>query len=493
MPDGKIELRVAFGKHPRVRFYVANEDRKMALAELVAQVKSIPSERFDYSWCVDTLEKAATASDEKFPMYATAIKLVLDGADRKRPTQAASTNGETFKSLAENWTSGALAREWPDYVKIKSSAADDVNRFERLFKTIGDIPLARFELADAERAMAALDHQLASGTRRQYAQLISKVLKLAVYPCKLIERTPLPVGFLPKVKGKKATAFLYPSEDAQLLSCKKVPLARRVLYGFLAREGLRLGEALGLRWRDLDLVRGVVTLDENKTDDPRAWAMAAGVKEALLAYKRANASAEALVFPAEERRAAQVFRSDLGEAEVTRPELFSDTAARKQIRVHDLRSTFVTLSLANDKTETWVADRTGHKSSTMINRYRRQARQAAELKLGALARLDLAIPELAPKAANRPPEPGQKPGQKGSSGAPSRPVRVASRANSSGILRLRTRPRTSGGFSKSVARKSVSVQVRPSVPQQESKPRFEPLEAPNEAPKKPSGWPRTSV
>ena len=247
----------------------------------------------------------------------------------------------------------------------------------------------------------------------------------------------LPVGFLPKVKGKKATAFLYPSEDAQLLACTKVPLARRVLYGFLAREGLRLGEALGLRWRDFDLTRGVVTLDENKTDDPRAWALSADVKEALGAYKRANASVEALVFPTDERRAAEIFRADLGEAKVTQPELFSETESRKQIRVHDLRSTFVTLSIANDKKETWVADRTGHKSSTMINRYRRQDRQAAELKLGTLARLDQAIPELRPKTSGGGPKPGQEPGQKEPVRAPSRPARASSRSNSSGVLRLR--------------------------------------------------------
>jgi hypothetical protein len=63
-----------------------------------------------------------------------------------------------------------------------------------------------------------------------------------------------------------------------------------------------------------------------------------------------------------------------------------------------LRGTFVTLSLANGKTETWVADRTGHRSSAMINRYRRAARSAMELGLGGLAPLYLVIPELAPIA-----------------------------------------------------------------------------------------------
>jgi hypothetical protein len=41
-----------------------------------------------------------------------------------------------------------------------------------------------------------------------------------------------------------------------------------------------------------------------------------------------------------------------------------------------------------------VADRTGHKSSTMINGYRRQARSATELGLGPLKPLDQAIPDL---------------------------------------------------------------------------------------------------
>jgi len=44
-------------------------------------------------------------------------------------------------------------------------------------------------------------------------------------------------------------------------------------------------------------------------------------------------------------------------------------------------------------TESWVQDRTGHRSSDMINRYRRVARTAAELRLGECLPLDLAIPE----------------------------------------------------------------------------------------------------
>jgi hypothetical protein len=51
--------------------------------------------------------------------------------------------------------------------------------------------------------------------------------------------------------------------------------------------------------------------------------------------------------------------------------------------------------LAVGKTETWVADRTGHKSSAMIARYRRVARSQADLDEGELTPLADALPELA--------------------------------------------------------------------------------------------------
>lgn len=60
---------------------------------------------------------------------------------------------------------------------------------------------------------------------------------------------------------------------------------------------------------------------------------------------------------------------------------------------------FVTYALANGMTETWVADRTGRKSSTMINTYRQTARTVHEAGLGDVAPLDVAIPEVAAASA----------------------------------------------------------------------------------------------
>ena len=324
------------------------------------------------------------AGSLSLPEARAVIRTASGGVARAAPAL-------TFVELGEAWTTGAIAAAHPDQVRRKRSADKDAERLLVLCKTIGRVPVASLTLADAKLAMASLPQGLASATRRQYAQIIARLMALAVYPLELIPVNPIPRGFLPRVTRTKATAWLYPAEDARLLACEAVPLGRRVLYGVLAREGLRCSEALGLKWGALDLDRGVVRLDANKTDDPRAWALTPGVPEALAQWRELSGSG-ALVFLVDNAgRLAESFRADLARAGIDRAELFDRTPARVPIRVHDLRATFVTLSLAAGRSETWVSDRTGHRSSVMINTYRRAARTAAELGLGELGALDEAI------------------------------------------------------------------------------------------------------
>lgn len=70
------------------------------------------------------------------------------------------------------------------------------------------------------------------------------------------------------------------------MECMDVPFCSRLLWGFLTREGMREGEALALTWGDLDLKRGAVRLDKNKTDDPRSWPLDPSTAEALRRYRK---------------------------------------------------------------------------------------------------------------------------------------------------------------------------------------------------------------
>jgi len=229
-----------------------------------------------------------------------------------------------------------------------------------------------------------------------------RLMAMAVYPLRLRSDNPLPRGWVPSVASHKAVGWLYPDEEARLLNCTEVPLHFRLYYGFLSREGCRKSEALGLTWADVDLQRGVVNLDTNKTDRPRTWALGKDVAAAMqivFAMREHPADDESIFIGARGVRFAEVHASTLREhlhlADVDRPQLYERSEHRKPINMHSLRHGFVTLSLATGKSESWVRARTGHRSSVMLAHYEATKLLAEELDLGWFANMVEATPELA--------------------------------------------------------------------------------------------------
>ena len=331
------------------------------------------------------------------------------------PTRKNGTAIPTFGQFAEKWTSGLLARLHQDHVK---DIGHDDNK-ERLAKyvlpivydgrRIEDIPINEFTQEHADHIMA--QPNIPDGSRYHVAQIVNRVCELAVSPARVLEKSPLVAGWMPSPNPPKNGSFLFPSEDAQLMGNKKVNLVWRVFWGFLAREGIRAGNAVEIKWSDLVLdiegsTGGHLTLDDSKTGEPIVFALDPGTAEALRRWKRLCPS-DVYVFPANavkgHRRkdgpmaigaTSRQLRAALKASGVKRERLFSPTKKRMRFRAHDLRATFVTLSLANGKTDDWVRARTLH-AGECLRRYRRMAQSVAELNLGGLKSLYEAIPELA--------------------------------------------------------------------------------------------------
>lgn len=379
---------------------VEDQEKARARARLLAEQACLlrAAEKPVGAELARTLLQLIGGSDDRHERPLEAIRRLSTG--EAAPPPVASM---TFAEFGYAWTSGELRSRYPDHIKKKKTATQDARRLENhVYPVIGTIPLEEITLDHALAVMERLPAHLKPASRRHVAQVMARVLTLAHFPARVITANPLPKGFLPKLADEKAYTFLYPDEDRALLGCRSIPLHFRLLYGFMAREGMRRSEASDLAWADVDLERGAVALVENKTREPRAWALRPDCARALRAW-RARRGGDGRVFVDEageplitrgDGRATPRFREQLRSAGIDRPELYERSETRQPIRLHDLRATFITIALANEKTETWVADRTGHRSSAMINRYRRAARLVAELGLGDLADMDRAIPEL---------------------------------------------------------------------------------------------------
>lgn len=390
------------------------ELRQQVIVGLVEQLRAARKEASILPVC----RQAAAADDEVLPAIQKLVAGLALGSERVAPSPVGQTVVEaasptiSLREFGAKWTGNQLAAQYRGRVR-SINHAENARRLEKHVyrityrgRAIGDIPLNEFDLDIADHVLAQAT--LPEGSLRHVAQCLHRIFKLAVYPVRLLDRSPFPAGWLPPANGLKERGYLYPAEDAALMRALGVPLVWRLLFGFLAREGLRREDAATLEWSNLSLGQGHLVLDQTKNGRGASWAMDVGTTEAL---RRWNTLCPAgrWVFPSEalpryrRRRhgqpihvnhAAATLRGALKEAGIEREKLFQNGNNRLQLRAHDLRATFVTLALACGKSEDWVMQRTGHSSSSMLSRYRREAKTAQELNLGWLEPLHEAIPEL---------------------------------------------------------------------------------------------------
>jgi integrase len=381
------------------------EGRRQLMADVLQRLRAAGQGQLAQT----VLQDVGEADAQKLPK----VLLVVDGlvAGREKIVAAPMLDNPlpkdpTVQRFGQMWTSGELQKLFPSHLK-DIDQHDNVARFQRyVYPLIGAVKMREFTLEHADLVLR--QPKMPDGSRRHIALILHRLITLATYPGKYLDHNPLPKGWLPRANAERAKSFLYPSEEAAIMALTTAPLVLRLLIGFICREGCRQSEAGSLEWSNLDLNVGAINLDENKTDDPRAWSLDPGTAEALRRWKTI-APRSRWVFPAPALpgahrdsdepvavgQLARQLRDLLGEAGIKRPSLFEHGKNRQRLRAHDLRATFITISLALDKSETWVADRTGHRSSVMINRYRRKARQADQLHLGGFASLHEVIPELA--------------------------------------------------------------------------------------------------
>jgi integrase len=161
-----------------------------------------------------------------------------------------------------------------------------------------------------------------------------------------------------------------------------VPLFRWILV-----SGSRVGKGIALKWGDIDLVRGFVTIHQEKTKRPKVLPLSTEARRVLAAQGRGLP--DALVFPRpsggawEHAKLWRTFKLALTLAGV-----------RHELRIHDLRHTAGSWLAQEGFSEAVIAEVLGHARSGVTAGYvhlRPEHLCAAVEKLGVLSAGDAKV------------------------------------------------------------------------------------------------------
>jgi integrase len=311
-------------------------------------------------------------------------------AQRKLDELRASVHTGAFVAH-DTATFGEYLDEWIGTVKgeLEPSTWSSYNRNLRLHvkPTLGGIRLQSLDPAALNRLYARLREHLSVRTVRYIHTIIHRALKDAMKWGRLV-RNPSDAANPPRAKDARAPEMRTWSAQQVSTFLDLVQGSRyRAPWFVLATTGMRRGEVLGLRWRDVDLdngrlsIRQTITLVDHeiriaprtKTGKGRAIDLDEATMAELRAH-RVRQAQELLLLGMRPDDDTLLFCHP--DARPYNPERFSrefDRALERhkealpRIRLHDLRHTWATLALAAGVPVKIVSERLGHATTAITS------------------------------------------------------------------------------------------------------------------------------
>jgi len=214
------------------------------------------------------------------------------------------------------------------------SWAKDDSRLTRVLPVFGPRKLDDITSADVERFLRSLrecDRPVAPATVNRYRDLLSGMFRRAI---RLGLSSTNPVKGISKLKEAGARiVYLSPVEERAVRDA--LPSYLRPLFIVSVHTGLRWSEQAGLRWRDVDVLTGVITVAQSKNGHSRTIPMNSLVRSVLydLANRRESPSDPTeSVFAAAYRTTARAFEAAVKRAQTTLKEAGKDASRVKSQR-----------------------------------------------------------------------------------------------------------------------------------------------------------------
>ena len=141
---------------------------------------------------------------------------------------------------------------------LRNVEGDRADLEHHIFPCIGDMPVADIRVRHIRSTVEAWQSKglAPRSVRRVYGTMHKLFADLVVDEVILHTPCVLTKDQLPKNRDRdlswRATAIFSREEAELLISSDAIPADRRILYAILFFTGVRLGEAAGLRWSDID-------------------------------------------------------------------------------------------------------------------------------------------------------------------------------------------------------------------------------------------------
>lgn len=199
-------------------------------------------------------------------------------------------------------------------------------------------------------------------TTNRYLAILSHCLTIAVNEWGWIEDSPMrKVRKLTEPRGR--IRFLSDEERTSLLAtCEASP--NKLLYPIVVlalATGARQGEILTLKWDQVDLVRGKITLYDTKNKDIRVLPLAGHALKVIKDMNKVRHIHTDFLFPGKIKDQPIDIRAPWERA--------LEVAEITDFRFHDLRHSAASYLAMNGATLTEIAEILGHKTLAMVKRY----------------------------------------------------------------------------------------------------------------------------
>ncbi|ABA56588.1 Phage integrase [Nitrosococcus oceani ATCC 19707] len=205
--------------------------------------------------------------------------------------------------------------------------------------------------------------QRSPGSVNRYLAALSHTFTIAVKEWGWLEDSPM--GRISKLKEPRGRVrFLSDSERERLLKACRGS-SNSFLYPAVVlalSTGARRMEIMALRWRNVDLQRGLISLHETKNGERRALPLAGHALDCVKRLSKVRQIDTDLLFPSNHNPQQPL--------DLRKPwEIALKQAGIEDFRWHDLRHSAASYLAMNGATLAEIAEVLGHKTLQMVKRY----------------------------------------------------------------------------------------------------------------------------